>query len=82
MDPLSIGIIVFATVTALAFKFVLYRKICNWMDQDLVKGLADGDQAKHEYLQQQMQQMKSDKVKRKVQHQRLTELAEQFEQNR
>jgi len=81
MDMLSIGIIVIATVTALLFKFVLYRKICHWMDQDLIKGLSEGNKEKHEYLQQQLQQMKTDKVKRKEQHQRITLLADQFEQN-
>ena len=81
MDALSIGIIVFATVTALLFKFILYRKITNWMDQDLVKGLAEGNQKKHLYLSEQLTQMKADKVQRKLQHQQLTELAAEFEQN-
>ena len=81
MDALSIGIIIFATVTALLFKFVLYRKICNWMDEDLIKGLAEGNRDKLEFLQQQMQQMKADKVKRKDQHLRLTDIAAEFEQN-
>ena len=81
MDALSIGIIIFATATALLFKFVLYRKICNWMDEDLVKGLAEGNRDKFEFLQQQMQQMKADKVKRKDQHLRLTDMAAEFEQN-
>lgn len=80
MDALSIGIIVFATVTALLFKFVLFRKISRWMDQDLIKGLAEGNSEKHEYLTRQLEQMRSDKVKRKEQHQRLTDLAQQYEQ--
>lgn len=82
MDALSIGIIAFATVTALLFKFILYRKITHWMDQDLIKGLAEGSQEKHLYLSEQLTQMKVDKVKRKLQHQQLTELATEFEQNR
>ncbi|WP_290699237.1 hypothetical protein [Amphritea sp.] len=82
MDALSIGIIAFATVTALLFKFILYRKITNWMDQDLIKGLAEGNQEKHHYLSEQLTQMKADKVQRKLQHQQLTELATEFEQKR
>ena len=80
MDTLSITIIVIATVTALLFKFILFRKISRWMDQDLIKGLAAGDQEKQAYLTRQLEQMRQDKVKRKVQHQRLTELAQQYEQ--
>ncbi|BBB26061.1 hypothetical protein [Amphritea japonica] len=82
MDALSIGIIVFATATALLFKFVLYRKITHWMDQDLIKGLAGGNQEKLHYLNEQLLQMKVDKVQRKLQHQQLTERATEFEQNR
>lgn len=82
MDALSIGIILFATATALLFKVVLYRKICNWMDQDLLKGLAQGNPDKHNFLCQQLEQMKTNKVKRKQQHALLTDLAQQFEQKR
>ncbi|WP_299201728.1 hypothetical protein [uncultured Amphritea sp.] len=81
MDAISIGIIIFATATALLFKFILYHKICNWMDKDLISGLADGDNEKRNYLTAQLNKMKTDKVKRKLQHQRLTELATEFEQN-
>lgn len=80
MDALSITIIVIATVTALLFKFVLFRKINRWMDQDLIKGLADGDSAKQAYLTEQLDQMRQAKIKRKEQHQRLTDLAQQYEQ--
>ncbi|UTW04832.1 hypothetical protein KDX31_07485 [Amphritea atlantica] len=81
MDALSIGIIIFATVTALLFKFILYHKICNWMDKDLISGLAAGNSDKHRFLTGQLKQMKDNKVKRKRQHQLLTELAAEFEQN-
>lgn len=82
MDALSIGIIIFATVTALLFKFIIYHKIRNWMDKDLISGLAAGDSDKHRFLSGQLKQMKDNKVKRKQQHQLLTELAAEFEQNR
>ncbi|WP_428033286.1 hypothetical protein [Amphritea sp.] len=82
MDALSIGIIIFATVTALLFKFIIYHKICNWMDKDLISGLANGDSEKQQFLTAQLNKMKTDKVKRRLQHQRLTELATEFEQNR
>lgn len=81
MDALNIGIIFFATVSALLFKFVLFHKIRQWMDQDLIKGLAQGHDQKNHFLTQQLTQMKTNKVQRKLQHQRLTELAAEFEQN-
>lgn len=80
MDATSISIIVIATVTALLFKFVLFRKINHWMDQDLIKGLAEGDSAKQAYLEQQLEKLREARIKRKDQHQRLTELAQQYEQ--
>lgn len=80
MDATSIFIIVFATVTAIAFKVILYKRIQKWMDQDLIKGLADGNQEKLTFLQQQYQQLVDAKVKRKHLHNQLTELSEQFEQ--
>jgi len=82
MDATSIFIIIVATALAIIFKVVLYKKIQRWMDQDLLKGLSDGDPAKHEFLSLKHQEFVANKVKRKEYHQKLSELAEQFEQTR
>ncbi|EAR60497.1 hypothetical protein [Neptuniibacter caesariensis] len=81
MDVTSIFIIVVATVLAIVFKVILYKKIQKWMDQDLIKGLADGNSDKQAFLQQEYQKLIAQKVKRKQYSDRLTELADQFEQN-
>lgn len=81
MDATSIIIIVVSTLLAIIFKVVLYKRIQKWMDQDLLKGLANGDDAKHAYLKEQHQLLLAQKVKRKHLHQQLIDLAEQFEQN-
>lgn len=80
MDSTSIFIIVIATVLAIVFKVVLYKKIKRWMDQDLIKGLADGNAEKQAYLQQEYAKLVEQKVKRNQYPDRLTELADQFEQ--
>ena len=81
MDVTSIFIIVVATVLAIVFKVILYKKIQKWIDQDLIKGLADGNSDKQAFLQQEYQKLIAQKVKRKQYSDRLTELADQFEQN-
>lgn len=81
MDPLSISIIVIATLLAIVFKWFLFVKIRNWMDADLIKGLSAGDTKKQEYLAQQLIQLKADGCKRSQIHQQLTECAEKYELN-
>ncbi len=80
MDTTSIAIIVIATLAAIAFKYVLYKKICRWMDNDLAKGLAEGSAEKHGFLQQQLDQMRLEKINRKEYAERLTKLSEQYDQ--
>ncbi|WP_271273944.1 hypothetical protein [Aliamphritea hakodatensis] len=80
MDTTSIVIIIIATLAAIIFKYVLYKKICRWMDNDLAKGLAEGNAEKHSFLQQQLDQMRLDKVNRKEYPARLNELADQYDQ--
>lgn len=82
MDATSIFIIIVATVLAIVFKYVLYKKIQRWIDQDLIKGLAEGDSDKHAFLTQKHQEFIADKVKRKEYHQLLTDLAKEFEQTK
>lgn len=79
MDALSIFITVVATVLAIAFKWFLYKKIRNWMDTDLVKGLAENNPEKLAYLQQQMAELKSANTPRSQLHEKLTKLASGYE---
>ncbi|MGH1461752.1 MAG: hypothetical protein ACRBB6_06940 [Neptuniibacter sp.] len=80
MDATSIFIIVISTLLAIVFKFVLYKKIQRWMDQDLIKGLAEGNNEKFIYLTAEYDLLVTQKTKRKEYPKRLTELADQFEQ--
>ena len=73
MDTTAYIIIFVSTALAIIFKVVLFKRIQHWMDQDLIKGLADGNPSKHEELVE-------NKVKRKHIHQQLTDFAEEFEQ--
>ena len=82
MDALSIFIIVVSVVLAVVFKLVLYKRIQRWMDQDLIKGLADGNPDKLAYLTERYQELQDNKVKRKHYHEQLSDFAEQFEQTR
>ena len=81
MEPIYIFIIVISTLLAIVFKVVMFKKIRNWMDQDLIKGLADQNPDKLKFLTEKYNEMIESKVNRKEYHQRLTDLAEQFEQN-
>jgi glycerol kinase len=80
MDTTAYIIIFVSTALAIIFKVVLFKRIQNWMDQDLIKGLADGNPSKHEYLIQKHAELVENKVKRKHIHQQLTDFAEEFEQ--
>lgn len=82
MEPLFIFIIVISTLLAVVFKWVLYKKIQGWIDQDLIKGLAEGDAQKLAYLQQEYQRLLAEKRKRNDYREQLTTLAKQFEQTR
>lgn len=82
MDATSIFIIVISVVLAVAFKLFLFKRIRHWMDQDLMKGLADNNPEKLSFLQNKYQQLLTEKVKRKDYHQHLTSFAEEFEQNK
>ncbi|MBV0932181.1 hypothetical protein [Marinobacterium weihaiense] len=79
MDGLSIFIIVVSVVLAIAFKWVLFRKIQHWMDQDLIKQLAGGDDQWLAALQQHHQAMLADGVKREERHRRLQQQADSGE---
>ncbi len=78
MNMLDIFIIVVATVTAIAFKVFLFKRIQRWMDQDLIKGLANGDNEKYTYLSREHQRLISEKTPRKILHETLTEQAKHY----
>lgn len=80
MDATSIIIIVIATVTAIAFKWFLFRRIRRWMDADLIKGLAGDNPAKLAYLQTQLTQLQDASTPRATLHEKLEQLAADFEQ--
>lgn len=80
MDATSLTIIVITTVTAIAFKWFLFRRIRRWMDADLVKGLAGGNADKHAWLEVQLDALKAEGLPRAEQHRKLEQLAEGFEQ--
>lgn len=80
MDATSIIIIVIATVTAIAFKWFMFRRIRRWMDADLIKGLAGSDPTKLVYLQTQLSDLQAAGTSRAVVHEKLEQLAADFEQ--
>lgn len=81
MDATSIIIIIIATVLAIVFKVVLYKKIQRWMDQDLIKGLSENKPEKQKFLEQKYDELVKNKIKRKEYPDRLTDSADEFEQN-
>lgn len=78
MDMLSIFIIIVATLTAIAFKVFLYKRIQRWMDQDLIKGLADGNSQKHDYLVGEHLRLIKEKTSRKTIHEILIQQAKHY----
>lgn len=82
MDATAIVIIVVSTALAIIFKLVLFKKIRNWMDQDLINGLAGDDSDKLQFLQDKLKRLKSDGVPRKLYQEHLTNDANEFEQSR
>ncbi len=80
MDATSIIIIVIATITAIAFKWFLFRRIRRWMDADLIKGLAGNNPAKLAYLQTQLSDLQAAGTRRTTVHEKLEQLAADFEQ--
>ncbi|MGY8869278.1 MAG: hypothetical protein ACKVJE_02455 [Pseudomonadales bacterium] len=78
MDMLDVFIIAVATITAIAFKVFLYKRIQKWMDQDLIKGLAEGNNSKHAYLNHELQRLIVEKTPRRALHEALTESAKHY----
>jgi hypothetical protein len=80
MDTTAIFIIVVSTLLAIIFKVVIFKKIRNWMDQDLIRGLAEGNTEKHSFLQDKLMQLKSEGIARKEYQPRLEAHAVEFDQ--
>ncbi|SIS76745.1 hypothetical protein [Neptunomonas antarctica] len=78
MDMLAIIIIVIATISAIGFKIYLFKRIRRWMDQDLIKVLAEGDADKKIFLTQMHLQLISAKTPRNKLHEALTEHAKHY----
>jgi len=78
MDALDIGIIIIATAAAVLFKVILFKRIRHWMDQDLIKGLADNDSTKHQFLLKEHQRLLDNKTPRKELHDKLTLAAQNY----
>lgn len=81
MDTTTLSIIVISVVLAIAFKWYLYCRIQRWMNEDMIKRLANDDPEKHKMLQQRYQELVQAKLKSKVIQQQLTEYAEQLSQS-
>ena len=58
-------IIVITTVAGLYFHWWLYVRIKRWSDRDLALSMAEQDPAKREYMLNQLEQAKQQKVPRK-----------------
>ena len=79
MDTLSITIIVTSVVLAVAFKWVLFRKIQRWMDQDLIKQLAAGQLELETLLTHHYEELRRQGMKRRHIHEKLQTLAHKHE---
>jgi len=75
MDSLSLFIIAVSVILAVAFKWYLFQRIRNWIDQDLIKGLAAGDPVLLERLQRADRELRAKGTKRQQRHRHLEALA-------
>ena len=71
-------IIFITTAAGLYFHWWLYRRIKRWVDRDLALSLAGDDQRKRNFMLQQLDRAKAEKVKRKDLPQWLQDAARQY----
>ena len=76
MDTIGIAIIVISVVLAVLFKVVVMKRIREWVDQDLIRSLANGDSTKLDQLMELEQKLKGQQTTRSERHQQLEQLAE------
>lgn len=74
MDLTAWLIIAVSTITAIAFKVFIYRRICAWMDRDLLRGLAAGDGERLARLEADYQRLRSEGLSRRHAQARLQQL--------
>ncbi|KEA62029.1 hypothetical protein ADIMK_3690 [Marinobacterium lacunae] len=79
LDALSLFIIAVSVVLAVLFKWYLFRRIRNWIDQDLIRGLAGQNTELHMHLVEADLSLRESGVKRSERHRRLEALAQAFE---
>lgn len=75
MDLTAWVIIAVSTVTAIAFKVFVYRRICAWMDRDLLRGLAAGDAGRLARLEADYRRLRNEGLSRRQAQARLQQLA-------
>ncbi len=75
MDNLSLFIIVVSVLLAVVFKWYLFRRIRSWIDQDLIKGLAGGDEQQRLMLIAADNDWRQAGMRRAERHRRLERLA-------
>lgn len=76
MDTIGIAIIVISVVLAVLFKVVVMKRIREWVDQDLIRSLSNGDSTKLDQLMALDQSLKHQETPRGERHQQLEQLAE------
>jgi uncharacterized membrane protein len=76
MDTIGIAIIVISVVLAVLFKVVVMKRIREWVDQDLIRSLSNGDSTKLDQLMALDQSLKRQETPRGERHQQLEQLAE------
>ena len=75
MDSLSIAIIVVSVLLAFLFKFVLLKRVREWVDKDLLRSLASGDPDKLKQLSELDARLKTEGVSRAERHKQLEDQA-------
>jgi len=71
MDSLSIVIIVISLLLAFLFKFVLLKRIREWIDQDLLRSLSSGNPDLLRELNELDTQLRTEGVSRAERHKQL-----------
>lgn len=75
MDTLSIAIIVVSVLLAFLFKFVLLKRVREWVDKDLLRSLSSGNPDKLQRLTELDAKLKAEGVSRAERHKQLEDQA-------
>lgn len=71
MDSLSIAIIIVSVLLAFLFKFVLLKRVREWVDKDLLRSLSSGDPDRLKQLTELDARLKADGASRAERHKQL-----------